>query len=170
MKIQVNSDNTIAIRESLTHFVEHEGSSRLDRFASRLTRVEVHLSDVDNKKTGHEDKRCLVEVRPAGSQPRTASAQAAKMTSAVEEALGKMQRSLTTFFGRQGRTAGKVSAPASAAKKPAAKKTVKKKAVLDEKESPAPKKAAPEKPTKAVSHAPKKKRIYQARRKAWPTR
>jgi hypothetical protein len=52
MKIQVNSDQTIDIEAGLTHFVEGEVSRVLDRFAIRLTRVEVHLSDVDNRKTG----------------------------------------------------------------------------------------------------------------------
>ena len=106
MKIQVNSDKTIAVDASLTRFVEGEVSRVLGRFAIRLTRVEVHLSDVDNRKTGQADKRCLIEVRPAGARPLSASAKATKMASAIGEAMGKMQRSLTTFFGRRGRPRG----------------------------------------------------------------
>ena len=105
MKIQVNSDKTIAVDASLTRFVEGEVSRVLRRFAARLTRVEVHLSDVDNRKTGQADKRCLVEARPAGARPLSTSAKATKMASAVGDALGKMQRSLTTFLGRTGRPA-----------------------------------------------------------------
>ena len=124
MKIQVNSDKTIAVDASLTRFVEGEVRRVLGRFAIKLTRVEVHLSDVDNKKTGQADKRCLIEVRPAGARPLSASAKATKMASAVGEALGKMQRSLTTFFGRRGRPAAAVSAPVSdSAKKAVARKT-----------------------------------------------
>ncbi len=101
MKIQINGDHTIVVDTGLKDFVEHEVSRLLDRFAMRLTRVEVHLSDIDNKKTGTADKRCLVEVRPAGSRPLTVSARSANLPYAVDEALRKMQRSLTTFFGRR---------------------------------------------------------------------
>jgi hypothetical protein len=146
----------------------------LDRFAKRLTRVEVHLSDVDNKRTGKADKRCLVEVRPAGDQPMSASATATTTESAVGEAARKMQRSLTTFFGRKGRAAAEVS-PVSKAKKAATKKyspgtdgkvTGKKRA----KKKIATKKAAAKKTVKLSPRGPKKKGIHQARRKSWPSR
>lgn len=101
MKIQVNSDHTVVADAGLKHFIEHEVSRLLDRFAMRLTRVEVHLGDINNKKTGKSDKRCLVEVRPAGARPLTVSARSANLPYAVDEALRKMQRSLTTFFGRR---------------------------------------------------------------------
>ena len=67
MKVQVNSDNTIAVDASLMRVVEGKVRRVLDRFALRLTRVEIHFSDVDNRNTGQADKRCLIEVRPAGS-------------------------------------------------------------------------------------------------------
>ena len=67
MKIQINNDRTIVADTGLKHFIEHEVNRLLDRFATRLTWVEVHLRDVDNKKTGQADKRCLVEARPAPS-------------------------------------------------------------------------------------------------------
>ena len=46
MKIQVNSDKTIAVDAGLIRFIEGEVRRLLDRFAIRLTRVEIHLSDV----------------------------------------------------------------------------------------------------------------------------
>ena len=175
MKIQVNSDKTIDVDATLTRSVEDDVSRVLDRFAAKLTRVEVHLSDVDNKKTGRADKRCLIEVRPAGDKPLSTSAMTTKMESAVSEALGKMQRSLITFFGRRGRPAAEVSAPVSTAKKPGASKTA-----PGAKESPiakktaakktAGKKTAMKKSAKLQSRGPKKKGIYQARRKSQPAK
>jgi Sigma 54 modulation protein / S30EA ribosomal protein len=174
MKIQVNSDKTIDVDASLTRLVEEEVSRVLERFAKRLTRAEVHLSDVDNKKTGKADKRCLLEVRPTGDRPMTASAMATTTESAVGEAARKMQRSLTTFFGRKGRAVGEVP-PASKAKKVATKKyspgtdekvTGKKRA----KKTIAKKKVAAKKTAKVSARSPKKKGIYQARRKSWPSR
>jgi ribosome-associated translation inhibitor RaiA len=165
MKIQVNSDKTINVDAKLTSTIEGEANRVLNRFEKKLTRVEVHLSDVDNKKAGRADKRCLIEVRPAGDRPLTASAKAATTESAVSEALGKMQRSLTTFFARKGRPAEEVSAPVSTVEKSTANKTV-----VSAKKSAPPKKAAAKKPTKLSPRGPKKKGIFQARRKSQPSR
>ncbi len=162
MRIQVNSDKTIKVNASLTSFVKDEAQSVLERFAKKLTRVEIHLSDIDNKKTGPADKRCLIEVRPAGASPLAASAIASTTESAVDEALKKMKRQLSTFFAKKGRPAAQISAPASKTKKTAApaKKT--------EPTKTATKKTATKRPTKLSSRGPKKKGIYQARRKGWP--
>lgn len=190
MKIQVNSDKSIAVHARLTTFVEGEVSRILRRFAARLTRVEVHLSDVDSTKSGPADKRCLIEVRPAGGTPRTASAQAAKVASAVDEAANKIKRALTAYFGRIDGSAA-VSTPVPAARKPRRKKTPPKKlmspqaAVLKPAHGPRRRAAkqpavpalivehftdsVPEPPGHNV-HSQKKKRIYQGRREAWPTR
>jgi hypothetical protein len=165
MKIQVNSDKTINVDANLTSVIEGEANRILNRFETKLTRVEIHLSDVDNKKAGHIDKRCLIEVRPAGGRPLTTSAMAATTESAVGEAMRKMQRSLTTFFGRKGRPVAEVSDPVPTAKKSTAHKT----SVRSNKKAPA-KKTAAKKPTKLNPRGPKKKGIYQARRKSQPAR
>lgn len=165
MTIQVNSDKTIAVDARLARFVQSEVNRALGRFAKRLTRVEVHLSDVDAGKTGQADKRCLIEVRPAGARPRSASAKATNLASAVGDALAKMRRALTTFFGRRGRPAAEASAPISAVKKRVAKKTASR-----AKKRTAVKKAAAKKSRELSPRGPKKKRIYQARRKPWPAR
>ena len=167
MKIQVNSDKTIDVNAGLTRFVEGEVNRALARFATKLTRVENHLSDVDNQKTGQADKRCLLEVRPAGDQPRSASAMAATTESAVRQALGKMQRSLTTFFGRRGRPTTEASAHSATPKKTGARKTAKGKPAATK---GAAKKTAVKKSTKLSPRGPKKKGIYQARRKSQPSR
>jgi ribosome-associated translation inhibitor RaiA len=160
MKIQVNSDKTIAVDASLTRYVEGEVDRVLGRFAAKLTRVEIHLSDIDNRKTGKADKRCLIETRPMGAQPLSASATATKMPSAIGEALGKMQRALTTFFGRKGRPASTIDTRVSPVVKTVAKKRT---AVQESVTKPVAKKQAQPSP-----RGPKKTGIYQARRKSWP--
>jgi len=50
MKIQVNSDKAINVDASLMRIVKEKSTSALERFAKGLTRVEIHLSDIDNKK------------------------------------------------------------------------------------------------------------------------
>jgi ribosomal subunit interface protein len=167
MRIQVNSDKTIKVDASLTSFVKEEIQRVLERFAKELTRVEIHLSDIDNKKTGPPDKRCLIEVRPAGDRPLTALAIATTTESAIDEALKKMKRQLTTFFAKKGRPAAEISLPAPKARKTAVaaqKSTVKTTGV----KKSAAKTSAAKKPTKLSPRGPKKKGIYQARRKGWP--
>jgi Sigma 54 modulation protein / S30EA ribosomal protein len=165
MKIQVNSDKSIAVDLSLTRVVEGEVKHALNRFAARLTRVEVHLSDIDSRKNGQADKRCLIEARPAGNRPLSVSANATKLGFAISEAAGKMQRRLTTFLGRRGRRIKAIPARVSTPKKGGAKKTS-----LDAKKNPAARRAAVKRPKKSGFRGPKKKGIYQARRKPWPRR
>jgi Sigma 54 modulation protein / S30EA ribosomal protein len=167
MKIQVNSDKTIAVDARVIRFVQGEAGHELRRFAGKLTRVEIHLSDVDSRKTGQADKRCLIEVRPAGARPLAVDAKATTVSVAIHAALTKMQRRLDTFFGRRGRTAVS-SALASTTRKrkaPARRKTLR----------PAGKRAARKTalikpPAEFSPRGPKKKGIYQARRKPWPAR
>jgi hypothetical protein len=175
LKIQVNSDNTVAVDTRLASFVEEEAGRALGRFAARLTRVEVHLSDVDKAKTGKEDKVCLVEVRPSGARPLSASAQSRKMATAISGALAKMRRALTTFFGKLGQEGS--SSPAAARRaskrtsaKEASSRPAKKTAVKETARKTAPKKPASQPATGAGARGPKKKGIYRARRKAWPNR
>ena len=178
-KIQVNSDQTIDVDATLTSFIEEEVGRILDRFTKRLTRIEVHLSDIDNRKTGKADKRCFIEVRPQGHRPLSATAKTTATEASVREAAGKMQRSLTAFFGRKGRpvalakaaepqtgnAVAKKSSPPTG-KNPGAKIAAKKSTVT---KSPAEKMAGAT-PSKLHPRGPKKKGIYQARRKSLPTR
>jgi hypothetical protein len=109
VKILVNSDKNISTDRGVIGFVEAEVTRGLKRFARRLTRVEVHLSDVNSHKFGTHDKRCMIEVRPAGSRAKTATVSAATLKEALAGALKKMRNSLETKFGRL-TTAKRISA------------------------------------------------------------
>lgn len=101
MKIQVNSDNQIAMTTVLSTFIEGEVERALERFKDRLTRVEVHVSDENAAKGGARDKRCVIETRPTGLNPLSASDAAATVEAAVTGASNKMKRLLETTFGKQ---------------------------------------------------------------------
>ena len=170
MKIQVNSDRSISVNASLTRYVKGELTRVLKRFAGRLTRVEVHLSDVNSWKTGQPDKRCLIETRPAGARPLTTSAKASSLASAVGEASGKMKRLLSSFFGRRGRIVALIAVPVSTSRNNKVAKGVAGKSSLGRKRRTSASKTATKKPRKLSPRGPKKKWIYQARRKPWPKR
>ncbi len=105
MQVQVNSDNSVAVDAALSNSVEESVNGALQRFAGRVTRVEVHLSDVNGAKGGKVDKQCLLEVRPSGRDPVVVTDQAATSELAVSGAAQKMKRLLESTFGRLGENA-----------------------------------------------------------------
>jgi len=104
MQIQVNTDKNIEGTEALKQQVVSTLERILDRFSNHITRVELHLSDENSaSKDTSKDKRCLLEVRVAGMQPvsvtdlgdsvdQVVTGAARKMVSALDSALGKMNK------------------------------------------------------------------------------
>jgi hypothetical protein len=187
MRIQVNSDSSIAVDNRITGFVADEVNRVLSRFTDKLTRVEVHLTDVNSHKFGLTDKRCMIEARPARHQPLTVTSGARTVKQSVGGALAKMRRALQTFFDRLGSGQRKTKAGAvKRAQSPVtrterrAPKEISSKAVSIERSKRAASgtvkvsSAGTKKRTSlqdaGSGRSPKKKGIYQARRKSWPSR
>jgi len=101
MQIQINTDHNIEGDVKLAKEVETAVRGILGHFSAQLTRVEVHLSDENSdQKSGTEDKRCLLEARPAGHQPLSASDHAATLEQAVDGAAHKLKHVLESTLGR----------------------------------------------------------------------
>ncbi|SFD89333.1 HPF/RaiA family ribosome-associated protein [Paracidovorax konjaci] len=100
MQVQVQHDEYIQGGESLVQWIQSETTTRLARFRDHLTRVEVHLSDVDAGKSGSADKRCVIQTRPAGRQPIAVNADADKLADAFTAAVEKLGRAIDTDLGR----------------------------------------------------------------------
>lgn len=100
MQIQLNSDNHVVGSEALASRVESELRTALDRFSDRITRVEVHINDVNSDKGGSSDKRCMIEARAAGQQPISVEHQAATITLAMSGATDKLVRAFASKFGK----------------------------------------------------------------------
>ncbi len=100
MIIQFNTDNNIkgteAVREPLIAMIA-EG---LKRHSAQITRIEVYLTDQNGKKSGENDKRCVLEARLAGMQPVSVSNDADTRDQAVEGAIDKLNSSLETILNR----------------------------------------------------------------------
>ena len=104
MQIQINTDKNISGHEALAESVENDLRADLSRFSDEITRIEVHLSDESSAaKSGTMDKRCLLEVRPAGERPITVSEQAHTIGEAVTGATHKMVSLLETELGKRGK-------------------------------------------------------------------
>ena len=100
MQIQINTDNTIEGHEQIAETLEATIGEGLSRFSEKITRVELHLSDVNGDRGGN-DKRCVLEVRPKGLLPVITSSQAASVDQAVRSAIQKMFSLLGSTFGKQ---------------------------------------------------------------------
>jgi ribosome-associated translation inhibitor RaiA len=103
MKIQVNTDHNIEGDERLAEFVKDVVEDALSRFRERITRVEVHLGDVNAGKPGDDDKRCMIEARLAGRHPTAVTHHASTVRDAVAGATDKIERALDRELGKQGR-------------------------------------------------------------------
>ena len=93
MQIQVNTPDS-AGGADLQASVEHAVAEAVTRFERQLTRVEVHLSDVNSLKGGDEDKRCVIEARPTGQAPVAVTHHAATMRMALNGGLNKLTHKL----------------------------------------------------------------------------
>lgn len=94
MQIQLNTDKHIPHTADRQEQVEKILKQQLKHLAHNLTRVEVHLSDVNSGRGGADDKRCLIEARPAGLQPITAEHRADTIDLALSGAAGQLARAL----------------------------------------------------------------------------
>jgi ribosome-associated translation inhibitor RaiA len=100
MHIQVNTDHNIAGHEAFAAKVRGVIESTLSRFSSRVTRVEVHLSDENGSKPGQRDKRCMLEARLEGRQPMAVTHDADTLDQAVDGAAEKLDNLIESTLGR----------------------------------------------------------------------
>jgi hypothetical protein len=100
MQVQVRADSSIHANDSLTQAVETTVTDAVRRWTSRVTRVEVHLSDVNRHKGGADDKRCLMEARLGGLQPIAVTHLAGTLPEAIDGAAEKLKKTLESTLGR----------------------------------------------------------------------
>jgi ribosome-associated translation inhibitor RaiA len=100
MQIQINSDHHITGSPELAGHVQALVRDTLDRFSDRITRVEVHLNDLNSVKGG-ADKRCLMEARLAGLGPVAVNHEAENLDLAINGAMEKLEHALDHKLGKQ---------------------------------------------------------------------
>ena len=100
MQFQFNSDNRISGDAEVSGRVEALVLGKLERISDRLTRIEVHVGDVNGPRGG-DDIRCAVEIRPNGMRPLSATGEAATVEAAAASAADKV---LSAFDRQIGRT------------------------------------------------------------------
>lgn len=111
MQIQINTDKNIAGNEALADHVRSVVEKSLEHYADRLSRVEVHLGDMNADKTGQHDHSCTMEARPKGMEPVAATHKAANSHLAVEGAAQSLANLLRTRFGKLDQHKGTAAQP-----------------------------------------------------------
>lgn len=103
MQFQLNTDSNIQGDDRLADVAETTIVSALGPLTSRLTRIEVHLADVNAAKGGQNDIRCTIEARPEGMQPQTTTHSDANVEAALRGGAKKIRALLDSEFGKLGR-------------------------------------------------------------------
>jgi len=100
MQVQVNTGHNIEGREQFDEYVRSTVEASLGRFGEQITRVEVHFRDDNAEKSNGDDKRCVLEARPAGMQPVVVTHVAATLDEAIDGAVERLERLLDGMFSK----------------------------------------------------------------------
>ncbi|MFT5581646.1 MAG: ribosome-associated translation inhibitor RaiA [Psychromonas sp.] len=100
MTIQINTDKTLTGENRSSDFFKSQITEALERFASHITRVEVHLKDENGKKEGFNKITCLLEARLEGRQPIAISNQADTIDQAVTGSIDKIKTAIESIIGK----------------------------------------------------------------------
>ena len=100
MIVQINTDKSIEGAERHIEYFTQLITDELSRFASHITRVEVHLKDENGPKEGVNDMRCVLEARLRNRQPMVVTNQADTIELALKGAIDKSKTSINKVVGK----------------------------------------------------------------------
>jgi ribosome-associated translation inhibitor RaiA len=100
MQIQINTDNTIESHAPLVAHIESVVTDAMLRFSEGISRVEVHLSVVNDHRQKGGEHRCLMEARMEHHPPIAASEQTSSLHQAIHGAAEKLKRAIGSTLGR----------------------------------------------------------------------
>ncbi len=100
MQVQVNHDNRVRLAEDTAERLSRTVEDYLSKFADRITRVEMHLSDTNGGKGGL-DKRCMLEARMSNLQPIAVTHHAETVQLAIDGALARLDHAIGHAIGKR---------------------------------------------------------------------
>lgn len=101
MQIQLQTDRNIEHNVGLEDHVKGVVRKSLLPFRDHVTRVEVHLSDVNSKKTSEQDKRCVMEFHMTGLHSMAVTAQADTVHHVLDSAAKKLRQAVSSAHKKQ---------------------------------------------------------------------
>ena len=96
MHIQLQTDRNIENHAGLEHHVDEVVRKTLQPYRDHVTRVEVHISDVNAKKASEHDKRCVIEFHISGMPPMAVTAEADTVHHVLGHAAKKMLHAVSS--------------------------------------------------------------------------
>ncbi len=100
MQVQFNTNESVDGHEALANHARTVVRKALSHVSDQITRVEIHVTDVNGHKVGERDKHCLMEARIAGRQPIAVNEQADSVHQAIDGAAQKLRRAMETVVGK----------------------------------------------------------------------
>lgn len=100
MDFQFNTANDVAGPDGLRQRAEDVVRQKLDRITELLTRAELHISDVNGVRSGPDDKRAMLEIRPRGQDPISVTHDA---DTALAATAGAADKAMTAFERERGK-------------------------------------------------------------------
>ncbi|MFO6445996.1 HPF/RaiA family ribosome-associated protein [Erythrobacter sp. NE805] len=100
MHFQFNTNSSLTGTRNVAARIEAQVRQKLARYEDRLTRLEVHVADVNSAKHGADDKHCTIEARPRGSRPIGVTGKASNVDAAARIAANIMAERLGRIFGK----------------------------------------------------------------------
>lgn len=101
MQVRVDFDDHIDGSEDLVIRVEGVVEGSLDRFQGRISRVDVHLSQLGRAQPGQRDLCCRMEAYAGALAPIVVSHEAMTLTEAIHAAAAKLTRAVGAALGRR---------------------------------------------------------------------
>ena len=101
MNIEIRTDKNIHGGERLISYVRAELTQKFQRYSERITHFLVYISDENGEKSGDNDKRCMIEARPAGLKPVAVTHKAATVDASIHGAIDKLKRSLEHLYEKK---------------------------------------------------------------------
>ncbi len=100
MRIEINTDNTIAKHAALVTHIESVVNDTLARYSEGISRVEVYLSVVNDHRQKGGEHRCVMEARMEHHPPLTVTDQTENLHQAIHGAAEKLKKMIGHTLGR----------------------------------------------------------------------
>ena len=100
LKILIRTDKNIESSVGLEEHVRISVKKATAHFDERLTRVEVHLRDVNGDKFGERDHECTMEARLRGVKPLAVTHADSNVHQAIAGAAERLHNAVANLVGR----------------------------------------------------------------------
>ncbi|HSI59671.1 MAG TPA: HPF/RaiA family ribosome-associated protein [Ideonella sp.] len=113
MQVLLNTDPHVDGSHQMADHLDTVVKEALGRFADHITRVEAHLADVTNAHASAlpNEIHCTLEARLTGRDAVVVKDQAATAHQAINGAVGKLKRAISTVLAKQDKHRGGAAVP-----------------------------------------------------------